>query len=124
MNDIQKVFINNLEYYMSQKGISRKEFAKEVDIPYSTVCSWFNEYKFPHHKSLPAIADYFGVSVTELITPRTDKSVSAITDDVTQTIEILQKKTERLKELVNKASNLTVTQIECLITMATTLLEQ
>lgn len=124
MNDIQKVFINNLEYYMSQKGISRKEFAKEVDIPYSTVCSWFNEFKFPYHKSLPTIADYFGVSVTELITPRTDKSVSAITDDVTKTIEILQKKTECLKELVNKASNLTVPQIECLITMATTLSAQ
>ena len=43
----KNVFAENLQYYMSEKNVSRKELSEALDTSYFTVTSWVNGKKYP-----------------------------------------------------------------------------
>ena len=63
----KEIFAKNLRMFMQSSGKDRKEIAKALDIPYSTLTDWANARKYPRINSIEKIAQYFGVSKSDLI---------------------------------------------------------
>lgn len=68
----REIFIENLKHYMNIKQKSQSDISKALDIPLSTVSSWYNGASYPRVDKMQALADYFNISMRNL----TDKQNS------------------------------------------------
>ena len=48
---------------MSISGLSRKEFASKIDVPYTTLCDWIGAKSYPRIEALERIAGCFDLQV-------------------------------------------------------------
>ena len=62
----RKIFVNNLKYFMNIKGISQSDISNALNIPLSTISSWYNEASYPRVDKMQALADYFNISMRDL----------------------------------------------------------
>lgn len=69
----KEVFANNLRKFIKMSGKDRKEVAESLGVPYSTLTDWANARKYPRINSIEKVADYFGVSKSDLIEDFTQK---------------------------------------------------
>lgn len=121
--ETRKKFLKNLEFYMKREGVSRSDLAAGTKIPYTTICSYFNEFKFPRIDKLEKIAKFLRISTAELINSNVENAIA--TQNETDIITNEQyKKADLLKQLLSNASVLNTSQIEHLNTMAVTLRAQ
>ena len=60
-------FLNNLNSLLSRRGISRNKFCSDVGINKNAIVNWENRGNTPDGKTLAKIADYFNITVDELI---------------------------------------------------------
>lgn len=63
----KEVFAKNLKTYMGKSGKDRKKVCTELGVAYSTLTDWINGKKFPRIDKIEMLADYFGVSKSDLI---------------------------------------------------------
>lgn len=63
----RNVFAENLQYYMKERGVTRKDISEALDISYFTVTSWVNGKKYPRMDKVERLADYFGILKSDLI---------------------------------------------------------
>lgn len=63
----KEVFSRNLRTYMSKKGKSRKDIARDIGVSYSTLTDWVNGNKYPRIDKIETLADYFGITKADLI---------------------------------------------------------
>ena len=68
----REIFTENLKHYMNIKQKSQSDISKALDIPLSTVSSWYNGASYPRVDKMQALADYFNISMRNL----TDKQNS------------------------------------------------
>lgn len=61
------IFGKNIKKLRGLRGLSRKEFATALEIPYTTVTNWENGTKIPKIDRIPAIAKFFNVSASDLL---------------------------------------------------------
>lgn len=43
----KKVMGDNIQYYMDLHGIERRDFAKAIGVPYSSLTDWINGNTYP-----------------------------------------------------------------------------
>jgi len=67
MDDNKKILIDNMNKLLKQKGKLRMDMAKDLGLTHSTVFNWFDGVSYPRLNNLEQIADYFGVSITQLV---------------------------------------------------------
>ena len=60
-------FSEKLKQLRTGKGVSQAELAENIFVSRSAVAKWENGLGLPSDESLKFIADYFGVTVTELL---------------------------------------------------------
>lgn len=48
------------------KGVTQEKMAQQIGVTFQAISKWENEYTLPDIMLLPAIADYFGVSIDDL----------------------------------------------------------
>lgn len=65
--DPKKNFSQNLKKLMKKKNISRKQLSQELDIKYTTICEWIKGTMMPRSEALSSLAEYFGITVSELL---------------------------------------------------------
>ena len=63
----KNIFAENLQKYMAEKGVSRRELGEALGISYYTVTSWVNGSKYPRMDKVEMMADYFGIKKSDLI---------------------------------------------------------
>ena len=63
----KNIFSENLQYYMNERGVTRKEISDALDISYFTVTSWVNGKKYPRMDKVELLAEYFGILKSDLI---------------------------------------------------------
>ena len=73
----KNVFAENLQYYMSEKNVSRKELSEALDTSYFTVTSWVNGKKYPRMDKVELLAEYFGILKSDLIEERQEQEKPA-----------------------------------------------
>lgn len=84
-------FGKNLISLRESRGVSRKELAESLGIPYTTLRNYETDQREPGHKLLIDIANTFQVSVDELVGNQTNKksapALSAETQDIVNRYE-------------------------------------
>lgn len=70
----KKIMGENIQYYMDKMGIDRKDFAKAIDVPYSSLTDWINGKTYPRIDKIEKMANYFGISKSDLVEERQDDS--------------------------------------------------
>ena len=65
--DSKDVFIHNLNTIMKDRKVSRKELAKGLNVPYTTLTDWCTGRIFPRVEKINMIADYFGIKKSDLL---------------------------------------------------------
>lgn len=61
------VLSKNLKKCIARSGKDRSEIAEELKLSYSTLTDWINGKKYPRINNIEKLADYFGVSKSDLI---------------------------------------------------------
>lgn len=80
----------NLQKFMDKKSVTRYQLADELDLKYSTLSEWLQGRKYPRIDKLDLLANYFNITISELIedsikppkvieTPKTLKAVNDVT---------------------------------------------
>lgn len=65
--DSRDVFAGNLRMSLAKSGKTRQEVCQEIGVNYSTFSEWCNGRKYPRIENIELLAEYFGVTVSELV---------------------------------------------------------
>ena len=68
-------FSEKLKELRSEKGISQAKLAADIHISRSAVAKWENGLGLPNDDSLSLLADYFGITVDELIPNKSTEEI-------------------------------------------------
>lgn len=74
----KQIFANNLKFLLRKKKLNYKEFAKAINIKYTTVLDWVNARTFPRIEKLEIIAKYFAVQKSVLLDERMPSLISVL----------------------------------------------
>ena len=66
----KKVMGDNIQYYMDINKIERREFAKALGVPYSSLTDWINGNTYPRIDKIQRMADYFHIEKSDLVESR------------------------------------------------------
>ena len=72
----KKVMGDNIQYYMDLRGIERREFAKAINVPYSSLTDWINGNTYPRIDKIQKMADFFHIEKSDLVEPRNSSKKS------------------------------------------------
>lgn len=68
-------FSQKLKELRSKKGVSQAKLAADIHISRSAVAKWENGFGLPNDESLKLLADYFGVTIDELISNKSNEEI-------------------------------------------------
>ncbi len=68
-------FSTKLKELRGEKGISQAKLASDIHISRSAVAKWENGLGLPNDESLKLLADYFGVTIDELIPNKSNEEI-------------------------------------------------
>lgn len=105
------ILAKNLRKYIAMSGKDRKEIARALGIPYSTLTDWVNANKYPRIDNIEKMAMYFGVSKSDLIEDFKQKQKD---NDRLADIIVKLRMNKDLMDVVNKVVSLDNAQINSL----------
>lgn len=70
MIENRRVMGNNIQRYLDEMGMDRKEFAEKIGFPYSSVTDWINGKSYPRIDRIEVMARFFGVDKADLVEDR------------------------------------------------------
>lgn len=110
------IFTKNLRLLMAKSGKTQKEISTAIGVSCPTFSDWCNGKKYPRIEKMELLANYFGVSVSELVGKHSEEFESDISprnikNEVLDVIIRLHADSEFL-DLVEKISKLDNEQIK------------
>lgn len=78
----KKIMGDNIQMYMDKHGLSRKDFAKAIKEPYSSVTDWINGKTYPRIDKIQKMADFFGIEKADLVEYHVCKKTDTAYNDV------------------------------------------
>ena len=79
--DSRDVFIHNLNTIMKDRKVSRKDLAKGLNVPYTTLTDWCTGRIFPRVEKINMIAEYFNIKKSDLIEDMMESEDNSLSDD-------------------------------------------
>lgn len=67
----KEILAKNLKKYMEQNKVDRYKLCEDLNFKYSTVSEWLHARKYPRIDSIEKIAQYFGVTKSDIIEEKT-----------------------------------------------------
>jgi len=115
------IFAQNLARQLSFAGISRIEFAKNINVNYKTVSGWLNEVSMPKVGKIQTIADYLGINKSDLLdskddTITTDPEEYYLNKDAAEYAEFLRTSPEH-RVIFDAAKNVRKEDLEKVVAM-------
>lgn len=80
--ETKRIFGNNLSNILEAKGITQLELANELNVATSSVSYWCNGEKMPRMDKIELIAEYLGVTKSDLLEERTSRSFTPSDADI------------------------------------------
>lgn len=75
MKNINDIFRENLIYYLNKQGKSQKDLADYLDISTAMANYYTNGKNVPRMDKVDKICKFFGIERTDLLEPRTPKTI-------------------------------------------------
>ena len=72
----KRIMGDNIQYYMDMIQIERKDFAKIMGVPYTTLTDWINGRTYPRIDKIQKMAEYFGIEKRDLVEERIVQNVT------------------------------------------------
>lgn len=66
-DDVRRIFMVNLQRFMSADGKTQADMARYFSISTATASDWYNGRKIPRADKLQAIAEWLGVGIGDLL---------------------------------------------------------
>ena len=107
----KEVFAKNLKSYIIKSGKDRMQISEDLDFPYSTLTEWVNAKKYPRIDRIEKLAEYFGISKSDLIE---DFEEIKKDNDRLATIVIKLRTNKELLDVVDRLISLDKTKLESL----------
>lgn len=63
----KKIFSYNFKYFLELNNKDKIDISKDLDIPYTTVVSWYNGTFYPRIDKIELLANYFNIEKSKLI---------------------------------------------------------
>lgn len=108
--DSNEIFANNLKFYVMRSGKTQSQVALDLGVSKGTFSDWISCRSQPRMNRVQQIADYFGVSKSELL----EDGKRGLDGEMGQIIRKIDMN-PLLKELFYKAANLSDSDIELTI---------
>ena len=108
-------FAQNLQILRFERGYSQSELARKMHMPQPTISAYERLARFPDKRNLKKFADFFGVSVDELIGAKktvvkdttqldlVEHSLQKVFDDCYSLIQDLEKLARRIDNIKKNA---------------------
>ena len=71
-NETRMIFSNNIKRYAAERHLQQTDIANICKVSTSAVNSWFLGQKIPRMDKIKMLADFFGISVSDLVEKRLD----------------------------------------------------
>jgi transcriptional regulator with XRE-family HTH domain len=72
--DNKEIFCINLNFYMNERGKSRKEVAEAIGVSYFTFTDWVKGKTYPRMDKVELLAKYFHIKISDLVEKRTTEN--------------------------------------------------
>lgn len=95
-----KIFSRNLTMYISQSGKTQKEVAQELGFHPTTFNTWCVGKITPSTGKIQRIADYFGITKSDLTDPHFMKPIEVLTKHEKSIIEAYRNAPDSIKDSV------------------------
>lgn len=63
----KEIMAKNIKRYMESRGVDRNKICADLGIKYTTFSDWINAKTYPRIDKIELIANYFGVSKSDLV---------------------------------------------------------
>lgn len=63
----KEIMAKNIQRYMRANGLSRKELAQKLNVPYTTITDWVKGNTYPRIDKIEAMANFFGTDKAHLV---------------------------------------------------------
>lgn len=97
-------FARNLRYYVERTGRSQREVAESLGIAQPTFNCWCRGSKFPRIDKIEMLANYFGISKSDLIEKKTDAKGTDLSPSKRKLIDLAngcsEEEAERLLQMM------------------------
>ena len=88
--ELRRVFSSNIEYLISMTGKQQREVAEDLEVAPTTFNTWCVGKILPSLPKLQRIAEYFGVTVEDLISPLVGRTLKIHLEATPEEAEILR----------------------------------
>lgn len=103
----KKIFSENLQYYLTKAAKTQKEIADTLGVPKSTVNAWVKAKKYPRIDKIEKLADYFGITKSDLIEKRNEeREKKEKNNDMIENVVVRMKKDADFLYVVKMIDNL------------------
>ena len=63
----KQIMAENIQYYMKLKGKTRQQVCNSIGVKYTTFTDWVKGNAYPRIDRIELMADYFGISKSDLV---------------------------------------------------------
>ena len=63
----KQIMAENIQYYMKLKGKTRQQVCNSIGVKYTTFTDWVKGHAYPRIDKIELMADYFGISKSDLV---------------------------------------------------------
>lgn len=63
----KQIMAENIQYYMKLKGKTRQQVCNSIGVKYTTFTDWVKGNAYPRIDKIELMADYFGISKSDLV---------------------------------------------------------
>lgn len=99
----KQIMAENIQYYMKLKGKTRQQVCNSIGVKYTTFTDWVKGNAYPRIDKIELMADYFGISKSDLVEEKYVSSKSPKIIDYYNQLNDFGKReaTKRVEELTN-----------------------
>jgi len=77
----KQTMAENIERFLLESALTRKDLSKMMNVPYTTICDWINGNTYPRIDKIEKMAQIFGVTKSDLVEEKSAKERHDITFD-------------------------------------------
>ena len=95
----KQILIKNLRRYLDMHQKTQKEVAAAIGVTTGNFCDWMKGRAYPRAEKLQALADYFGIQMSDLVDD-TNISKEYISDEDQAVLDLFHEVPKEKRELV------------------------
>lgn len=89
--NFKEIFARNLNYYMTKNHIKQIDLVNKFNLSKSTVSGWCNGIKIPRMDKIELLADFFGITKSDLIENKMPANMTPVPDEPLTAIPVIRR---------------------------------